>query len=82
MVHIRHPFDILVSMFDAWTSTATAEFNKTLIGKTEAECAEMRRHRDELRARGIDAYVLSRMNQVATHTLKSIARDVVLGDVG
>jgi len=64
MVHVRHPFDILVSMFDAWTSTATAEFNKSLEGKLPVERVGLTRRREGLRAGGIDAYVLSRMNQV------------------
>jgi hypothetical protein len=64
MLHIRHPFDVLVSMFDAWTSTATTEFNKSLAGKSQADRDEQARRRDELRAEGVDAYVLSRMNQV------------------
>lgn len=63
IMHIRHPFDVLVSMYDAWTSTATAEFNKSIAGMSAAERAAQSRRRDELRAGGVDAYVLSRMKQ-------------------
>jgi hypothetical protein len=70
--HIRHPWDVLISMFNSYTGTHAFPLN---ISQEEIE--KRTKEREALRAQGVDHYVLQYASHVINETTTALQQAAV-----